>query len=104
MAEPTTISEFVTAMAGHTVPEVQTAALQAVAHCEPRALRLRTRDPQGSTQAAEFGRDLKGLLFFIGNGIKPGGMPEEAFRAIRPLFVRWVKAGEFKATVLDAWK
>lgn len=54
--------------------------------------------------AAEYSAFLKAFIFFMGQGIKPGGILDEDFFLFRPLCEKLVQKGQFKPSVLDFFK
>ncbi len=51
--------------------------------------------------ALNYASDLKGLLFFFRNGIKPAGLSDHKFEALKPICENLVRKQQFKATILD---
>ncbi len=93
--------QFIEALMDKTYPEILILTQQEVAEAErltKPASKLRAR------AAAEYAAFLKAFLFFIGQGIKPGGILDEDFFLFRPLCERLVQTGQFKPTVLDFFK
>ena len=61
-------------------------------------------DRQYKYKAEEYLRLLKGFVFFLREGIKPGGVSEEEFRSFRPAIEKIVDKGQFKPTILDLFE
>ena len=43
---------------------------------------------------------LKGLIFFIANGIKPGGVNDANFQLFKPIIENLIEQGEIKEEIL----
>lgn len=50
--------------------------------------------------ALEYAEDLKGLAFFLGNGIKPYGVSESVFYSFKPICEKLVEKKQFKPEIL----
>jgi len=53
--------------------------------------------------SVEFAHDLKGLLFWLGNGIKPHGLSEGQFQMLRPLCVNLIAKNQLKPEALEVF-
>ncbi len=51
--------------------------------------------------ALEYASDLKALIFFLGNGIRPHGINESVFQSFKPLCENLVEKKQFKSSILD---
>jgi hypothetical protein len=50
--------------------------------------------------AAQYAADLRGLLFYLCQGVKPHGVSDETFQSFRPIFESLVSQGQMKPSVL----
>ena len=67
------------------------------------ALSFRRRGgPRAREQGSvEYARILKGFLFFLQNGVRPGGLSWAEFVLFRPVIARLVEKGQFKPEALQ---
>jgi len=51
--------------------------------------------------ALDYANDLKGLIFFLGNGIKPFGVSDSVFHSFKPICKNLVEKKQFNPEVLN---
>ena len=54
--------------------------------------------------ALGYAADLKGLIFFLGNGVKPAGVNDYVFQSFKPIVQSLVDRKQFKPEALDVFK
>ena len=52
----------------------------------------------------EYVSKLKGLAFFLSQGVKPGGVDESTFLKFQPVLIELVKKGQLKESVLKLFE
>lgn len=54
--------------------------------------------------ALKYADDLKGLIFFLGNGIKPFGVSDSVFHSFKPICENLVNKKQFKPEILEVFQ
>ena len=104
MSSPYSISEFLKQIENMDYPEIKKYAEEVARRIEGLSFNVK-----GAVKARELGsmkyvQQIKQFLFFMGSGVKPGGVDEHIFQLYRPICEKLVQKKQFKPEVLDKFK
>ncbi len=95
--------QFFEAILDKNLPEIFLLSQQEVRMAEARSSRARSAVTAREQGSGEYIATLKGFLFFLSQGRKPYGIPDEDFAMFRPVCERLVEKRQFRPEILEAF-
>ena len=96
--------DFLQAVQNDDLFEVVKKAEEACYWAEAQSYRVKGAVKRRQMGSIKFAEQLKGLLFFLKNGIEPMGLSNHDFLAIRPLAEKLVAKGQLKPEILHLFE
>ena len=95
------ICEFIERIKDKNYPEIILEAQDEVYRAENGSFGVKGAVAKRNSGSIEYASDLKGLIFFLGNGIKPFGVSDSVFYSFKPICENLVNKKQFKPEILN---
>jgi hypothetical protein len=96
--------QFLDSIKDKNYDEIIHLAEQEIYYLEPLLARVKGSVERRRRGGGKYVAQLEQFLFFMKNGIKPGGVSDEDFLLFRPVCENLVRRGIFKPTILDFFR
>jgi len=95
------IHEFIDKVKDKNLFEIISEAQNEVSRAENGSFGVKGAVAKRNSGALEYASDLKELIFFLGNGVKPFGISDSVFYSFKPICENLVNKKQFKPGILD---